>query len=170
MINNMINPYWNQSQRDLSGGGGQRPINGPGGQNPAGGFGRTPITPRISGPGGTMPPTPNPNPGLPKPFPSAPPPGVSYPGGMGQGQPQPYQQPFQINPAQGYGPQTGLQQRFGQQQGYPASQATSNPYAPQFRQPAPQPQQMPANPYNPYQNDWNWNQSGQFPGGRFPAY
>jgi hypothetical protein len=60
--------------------------------------------------------------------------------------------------------------QVGQQQGYPASQATNNPYMQQFRQPQQQPQQMPANPYNPYQNDWNWNQSGQFPGNRFPAY
>lgn len=73
-------------------------------------------------------------------------------------------QPFPTTPFPGMG------QGYGQQQGFPSGQMTSNPFMPQFQQPRPQPQQMPLNPQNPYQNSWDWNQNGRFPGFRSPIY
>jgi hypothetical protein len=52
----------------------------------------------------------------------------------------------------------------------PAQVGTTNPFMPQFQQPLPQPQQVSRNPYNPFQGNWDWNQSGRFPGNRFPSY
>jgi len=83
---------------------------------------------------------------------------ISGPGGVqnpNSGLPQPF-------------PSTPFPGMTGGQLG--GSVGTTNPYMPQFQQPMPQPQQMPQNPYNPYQNNWDWNQSGRFPGNRFPAY
>ncbi len=79
---------------------------------------------------------------------------------------------FSKNAGSGPLPQMpAMGQMYGQLgQAAPASQMTVNPFMPQFQRPQPQPQQVPANPYSPYQNNWDWNQSGRFPGGRFPSY
>lgn len=71
---------------------------------------------------------------------------------------------------QGQGQNMGGIPNVQRAQNIPSYGPTSNPYMPQMQQPQPQPQQMPANPYNPYQSSQGWNQSGQFPGFRFPAY
>jgi len=70
---------------------------------------------------------------------------------------------------QGQNRGTGMQPSIQPVQGY-GRQPTSNPFMPQMQQPQPQPQQMPANAWNPFQSSQGWNQSGQFPGFRFPAY
>jgi len=69
-----------------------------------------------------------------------------------------------------YGTNVQPMQGYGQQSSLSANRLTGNPYMPQPQQPLPQPQQMPNNPYNPYQSSQGWNQPGRFPGGRFPAY
>jgi len=80
------------------------------------------------------------------------------------------QQPTMGIPGMFGGGQQQPMQGYGQQSSIPASGFTGNPFMQQFSRPQPQPQQMPFNPHNPYQNDWSWNQSAPFPGMRFPAY